>query len=342
MTQRGVLLRADRRSAFTLVELLVVIAIIGILIALLLPAVQAAREAARRMQCTNSLKQIGLSLHNYHDTFKSFPPGGLEFSNVSANGIPDGTYKSMGPMWGWAAFILPYMEQKPLYDQLQMDIYTLNQVIDPAVVNRPELVETPIDSYICPSGRSLPVNNNNNLGPGNTIIVERPGTLSYPGCRGTNDNNGVLIRDRAPSKCCVKFAEISDGTSNVFAVGERCQNEGNAAIWAGVDENDAATGVVENHTLGQCQEGPNKPGNKGNGFTSNHPDGVNFLMCDGSVHFISEMIESRQDIDQAGAVDNWNPNPVTNANAQPPYVPCGVYQLLAHRDDGWPIQSSVF
>ena len=88
-----------------------VIAIIGILIALLLPAVQAAREAARRMQCTNNLKQMGLALHNYHDTFKCFPPGWISY-NVSNE-----------PAWGWGALVLPFLEQKPLYDAMSVNGY---------------------------------------------------------------------------------------------------------------------------------------------------------------------------------------------------------------------------
>ena len=93
---------------FTLVELLVVITIIGMLIALLLPAVQAAREAARQMQCSNNLKQIGLALHNYHAMLGSFPPGYI--STVGPNGVAD----DQGPGWGWAAMVLPYLEQENL------------------------------------------------------------------------------------------------------------------------------------------------------------------------------------------------------------------------------------
>src|SRR6188474_2683919 len=92
------------RRAFTLVELLVVIAIIGVLVALLLPAVQAAREAARRMSCSNNLKQLSLALHNYEDTHKTLPPAGIDSNQMS-----------------WTVLLLPYMEQKPLYDQFNFN-----------------------------------------------------------------------------------------------------------------------------------------------------------------------------------------------------------------------------
>src|SRR3954447_11754276 len=101
-----------RRLAFTLVELLVVIAIIGVLVALLLPAVQQAREAARRMSCTNSLKQIGIALHNHHDVKLSFPPGAL---NTGHNGTP--VYTT------WTVEILPFIEQQALYQQYRQDLF---------------------------------------------------------------------------------------------------------------------------------------------------------------------------------------------------------------------------
>src|SRR5262245_17160449 len=115
-----------KRKAFTLVELLVVIAIIGVLVALLLPAVQAAREAARRMQCSNHLKQIGLGMQNYHDTFQSLPYGArARFVNTSGT-TPNG--QNWGP--SWYVGILPFCEQKPLSDLLESAQLTNPNLVD--------------------------------------------------------------------------------------------------------------------------------------------------------------------------------------------------------------------
>src|SRR5258708_2555504 len=108
-----VTLKKGSRRGFTLIELLVVIAVIGVLVGLLLPAVQQAREAARRMSCRNNLKQIGLALHNYHGSHNVFPPGYV--SNFDASGT------DTGPGWGWAAMILPQMEQRPLFDAVNFN-----------------------------------------------------------------------------------------------------------------------------------------------------------------------------------------------------------------------------
>ena len=107
------MIRTSRRSGFTLIELLVVIAIIGVLIALLLPAVQKVREAANRTQCLNNMKQMGLALHNYHDTFKRFPPS-------SDNGLRPyrlGHNTGYTPYWSWMAYILPFIEQDNAWNQ---------------------------------------------------------------------------------------------------------------------------------------------------------------------------------------------------------------------------------
>ena len=134
-----------RIRGFTLVELLVVITIIGILIALLLPAVQAAREAARRMQCSNNLKQIGLALHNYHTAIGCFPPGYI--SAYTAPGYDaSGGYNTgdTGPGWGWGAMILPYLEQGNVWSQIHFNL----DIKDP---NNAASEPTSLPVFLCPS-----------------------------------------------------------------------------------------------------------------------------------------------------------------------------------------------
>src|SRR5688500_11330903 len=120
------------RRAFTLVELLVVIAIIGILVALLLPAVQAARESARRMQCSNNLKQLGLAFHNYHDNYKQFPMAWFITGTTPWNSK------------AWGVSLLPFIEQQPLHDQ-----YDSKRLAN--FGNNPTVIRTPIAVFICPS-----------------------------------------------------------------------------------------------------------------------------------------------------------------------------------------------
>ena len=126
--------RRDRLRGFTLIELLVVIAIIAILIALLLPAVQQAREAARRTQCKNNLHQIGIAIHNYHDTFRIFPPGHVTSVHYD---VTDNT------MWGWAVMILPYIDQSPMYNLLTPGDVTLGFALADAA--RLKGLQTPLE-----------------------------------------------------------------------------------------------------------------------------------------------------------------------------------------------------
>ncbi|MCA9155209.1 MAG: DUF1559 domain-containing protein [Planctomycetales bacterium] len=176
-----------RRPAFTLVELLVVIAIIGVLVAMLLPAVQAAREAARRSSCTNNLKQLGLAFHNYHDTFKSFPLGGHDGPTncCSADQGQTGNY-------AWTYHILPFLEQTNAYDQ--------------GTTNYTQLRQTVIGGYYCPTRRA-----------------ERPyknfGKCDYAANGGRNGSSSDGIVKRS-DRGTVRFADITDGTANTLLVQE--------------------------------------------------------------------------------------------------------------------------
>ena len=137
---------ARPKEGFTLIELLVVISIIGVLIALLLPAVQAAREAARRAQCVNNLKQIGLALFNYENGIGVFPPGYIDYQN-NPTYTPD---LDMGPGWGWAAMLLPFLEQQPLYNSINFSL-GITVTSNPASAANSTAVVTSLTVFQCPS-----------------------------------------------------------------------------------------------------------------------------------------------------------------------------------------------
>ena len=137
--------RSNRQRGFTLIELLVVIAIIAILIALLLPAVQQAREAARRSTCKNNLKQIGLAMHNYHETFGMFPPGYVE-EILPSNG---GVVVDNEGHWAWNAMLLPYMDQAPLYNQLNVGTVPVSTMLNNATAR--SSMQKPMPAFRCPS-----------------------------------------------------------------------------------------------------------------------------------------------------------------------------------------------
>lgn len=279
------------RRGFTLVELLVVIAIIGVLVALLLPAVQQAREAARRMQCTNHLKQIGLAVHNYHDTYNALPAGWI---HRGGNGQPN---------YGWAVAILPFMEQAALYDELDPGTIPLYERYTSSATDEDKrLLQTPIAGYRCPSDVTKDLNDKCNFGSNHFQIA----TSNYVGNVGTAattqliDGGGVFY-----GNSYLGLKDVIDGLSNTLMVGERdggpsLVNNRNycAAVWAGVGNNNS----IGNHGVGRTlQRGgflinfdyaeAGSPENMGKGMSSLHPGGVNILLCDGAARFLPETVD---------------------------------------------------
>jgi len=305
----------SRRRAFTLVELLVVIAIIGILIALLLPAVQAAREAARRSQCNNNLKQIGLGLQNYHDTYLTFPPGG--FLNRGCS---------------WLVCILPYVEQRAAYNQLllgaQPGISWMGQGTDAADLNQAVKGMLRVPGFNCPSS---PLPTLGTAGQGAQSGTWIPQLVNYVGIGGeiwdipaatTNigastgfgyyANNGVLFFPASTTTPCINMRDITDGTSNTICVSE----QGNWSL----------VGTTKTDVRSCCHAGGPWAGNTGGGppgwgqnvtyieyaintltttslasgyatcysannaLTSAHPGGVLALRVDGSTAFLTDTI----------------------------------------------------
>jgi prepilin-type N-terminal cleavage/methylation domain-containing protein/prepilin-type processing-associated H-X9-DG protein len=310
-------MRRFARPGFTLIELLVVIAIISVLIGLLLPAVQKVRESAARLRCKNNLKQIGLALHNYHDVNQAFPPG-----YVSSAG-PGGPADDRGPGWGWAALVLPYLEQDNLYRQIRFD----RDIADPAntsvrMVSLPiflcpsdggdatftvDLLNDPTPTYSTPlrdvNGNPVQVAHANYVGIfGNPEITVDPGYLV------SDPDRSVLHRGMFYRNSKVRIADVTDGTSNTLFVGERSSNLA-YATWAGAVTGgqvppklpdrlgfgpEGAPVLVLGHT-GDASDvpphTPNSPVNHVDDFWSRHTSGVNFLFVDGSVRNINDSID---------------------------------------------------
>jgi prepilin-type N-terminal cleavage/methylation domain-containing protein len=270
-----------QRRGFTLVELLVVIAIIGILIAVLLPAVQAAREAARRTHCKNNLKQIGLALHLHHDTFGRLPAG---WDGYDATGRP---YGLGDPGWSWAARILPFMEKANVQKNF---INFTKPVTDPANDAVRVLV---LAAFRCPSdvGQSKFLNIDEDTGYGTFEYA----TGNYPGVWGTGDVHvcgtlpaGVQCKSDGSffHNSAIRFADIRDGLSQTFLTGERSSRL-EYGTWVGtVAGIDCAPGRI----LGTALYPPNAGGHT-HDFSSEHPSGTHFLLGDGSVRLISQMID---------------------------------------------------
>ncbi len=276
----------NERSGFTLVELLVVIAIIGILIGMLLPAVQQVREAARRVTCANNSRQQGLAIMNYESAFQTLPPGWVTGNPLVANSEPG---------WGWSAYILPFMEQNNLYEQID-----LNLAIDDGF--HEHTIEQVIPSYQCPSEVADEVVNladhiehdhdddiakyfDDDHDHGEELWVSRS---NYSGVFGSSEiedsplgGNGLF---HANSR--IKMGDITDGTSNTLMIGERINLLGTVS-WVGmcpeVDEPFA-------RIVGAACHAPNDPGGHFDDFRSYHPQGINVTLGDGSTHFVAQSI----------------------------------------------------
>ncbi len=266
------------RRAFTLIELLVVIAIIGILIALLLPAVQKVREAANRAKCTNNLRQLGLALMNYENTHGTFPP-----SRVS------------GPAHSWTPVGLPYIEENNLKNLYKMD----------KSWNHPDnytIISHNIGLFMCPSvppGRVNPLSPKAAMGFGDygSVNEVKPDFYSVNNVPAPSDRNGILQKDKA-----IRISQVTDGTSNTIMVGE---DAGRPTLWQVGKNQGIATDDGWGWADPDCGfslSGATPDGKKIGGpcvvnctndseFYSFHSNGMNVCMGDGSARFIQQLIK---------------------------------------------------
>ncbi|WP_262026304.1 DUF1559 domain-containing protein [Blastopirellula sp. J2-11] len=302
--------RIRRQVGFTLVELLVVIAIIGVLIALLLPAVQQAREAARRMDCSNRLKQFGIAYHNYHDTHGNFPSGYIVNGQVGPcidQANPSGTRAP------WSVLILPFLEQQNLHDQFRFnEQFSINNQHQGTATNH-ALQWSTNTAFHCPSD-PLAVDMHPSYlacaggGPAPSGSVP---TIDQ-GCKATATTSFVLYYNGVFSvNSKTKFSNMLDGTSNSYLMGESFYvvhpsvdafSLQKHSSWAGgafyradyrhYTNLAAAVEPINQPVSGISTKGPNKSeAVVGRTFGSFHPGGCNMLLGDASVHYMSQTMD---------------------------------------------------
>jgi prepilin-type N-terminal cleavage/methylation domain-containing protein/prepilin-type processing-associated H-X9-DG protein len=300
------------KYGFTLIELLVVIAIIGVLIGLLLPAVQSAREAARRIQCTNNLKQIGLALHSYQDQLGSFPVTTVRFL-----GDPTCFGCGYGALYTFRTLMLPQLEQGSLYNSINFSYlyspygfgdtarYPLNTTVAATLVS---VFTCPSDRMGLPGAAGYGASGTNTVIPdanymasaGTKIVLGNTWGGAGPCADGADD--GAMYEFRA-----VKLKELTDGTSNTFLLGEFGRGSlsiGNGnwfAAWGDGVQRLACVGINRAYTaplpfadrMSASGQPPQQGPQTGLGFGSYHPGGANFAFADGSVKFVKETTDLR-------------------------------------------------
>jgi prepilin-type N-terminal cleavage/methylation domain-containing protein/prepilin-type processing-associated H-X9-DG protein len=278
-----------KRAAMTLIELLVVLAIIGMLLGLLLPAVLKVREAARRTQCVNNLRQIGVACHAYHDSLGCLPPGyrAWQCSDQIAT----------RPGWGWASFLLPYLEQDALAHQLNLR----RPIEDPSNAAR----LTRVALFLCPSDPDVP--DQFEILDGNGQLIAEGAPISYAACYGSGEldevpgpKEGVFYQNSR-----IRLTDITDGTSSTIMIGDRAWSHA-MAPWAGAISRGIVRGGPQNPSRlspDAAYPAPNFPCVQGNAinittdpdgsldeFFSEHVGGVNMLFADGGVRFLHDEI----------------------------------------------------
>ena len=304
-------LSVHSRRGFTLIELLVVIAIIAILVALLLPAVQQAREAARRSSCKNNLKQIGLALHNYHDTHNVLPPM-IVVSRFDPQFLADPATTDHVEGWGWQAFLLPFVEQGSLYDAAGIGRGRL--LHDELNASATQVIST----YRCPSDpgplrgrqRFLTTGAGSNYG---VINSHRSGAWS-----GGTNATGCFWADSSTA-----FRHITDGLSNTMAVGECTDSLRGTQMylkaWAGSKHGNGGNAIDDVALSGRwpMNDITGTVDQRAEALSSQHKGGAQILLFDGSVRFLSENVQF-----------------ITTPSDSNATAADSVYEYLMHKSDG--------
>jgi prepilin-type N-terminal cleavage/methylation domain-containing protein/prepilin-type processing-associated H-X9-DG protein len=344
-------MRAHENRAFTLIELLVVISIIGVLIALLLPAVQAAREAARRAQCTNNLKQLGLAIHGYLDGQGVMPLGSFKMPPPLGRDPCKGGHEA-----GVFIAVLPYLEQGSLFS-------AFNSSVHYETAPNSTVVGTGLGVLWCPSDPLVARSDSGHFGwpvqfcsyMGSSGTWNSPPETRGPGCTLQNfqglltQANGVLFYFSS-----IRLASITDGTSSTFLFGEHAYGK-NPSIelpdwgwWFSGNYGDTMfTTMFPMNPQGKIPDVPNEAlygidiNPSIQAASSYHPGGAYFAFCDGSVRFLKESIDSSPFDSSTGLPQGWSMAPSGLYSITPPGR-LGVYQALSTRNGSEAVSSDSF